>query len=60
MIGNIHRFINEFKEKCLLLEENTETELINSCLNNNHDLSMIKKLNLVTYAGPQYNKNNLV
>ena len=59
MIENIQTITNEFKEKSLLYEENTETELIKSCLNNNHDLSMIKHLNLVTYAEPQYNINNL-
>ena len=61
MIENIQTITNEFKEKSLLYEENPETELIKSCLNynHNHDLSMIKHLNLVTYAEPQYNINNL-
>ena len=38
---------------CLIIEDNTETELIALCLNDNHDFSMINQLNLVTYAGSQ-------
>ncbi len=49
----------EFKNICIEFEENTESDLIQTCLNNNHDFNMINKLNLVTYAGPLYDVNNI-
>ena len=58
VIENIQIIINDYKENCLKVDNNTETELIALCLNNNHDISMINQLNLVTYAGSQYSKKN--
>jgi hypothetical protein len=52
VIENINTISNDFKNTCVEFENNTETELIITCLNNNHDFSMINQLNLVTYAGP--------
>jgi hypothetical protein len=67
---NLHKFIDDntfmcalitkqFKEDCLYYDLDTEHELIVMCLKNNHDINMITQLNLVTYAGPLYNKDNL-
>ena len=59
VIANIVTVTKEFKEKCLEFENNTESDLIITCLNNNSDYSMINQLNLVTYAGSLYNVNNI-
>jgi hypothetical protein len=48
VIENINTISNDFKNTCVEFENNTETELIITCLNNNHDFSMINQLNLVT------------
>jgi GH25 family lysozyme M1 (1,4-beta-N-acetylmuramidase) len=56
VIENINTISNDFKNTCVEFENNTETELIITCLNNNHDFSMIIQLNLVTYAGPLYDQ----
>jgi hypothetical protein len=56
LIENINTISNDFKNTCVKFENNTETELIITCLNNNHDFSMINQLNLVTYAGPLYDQ----
>ena len=56
VIENINTISNDFKNTCVEFENNTETELIITCLNNNHDFSMINQLNLVTYAGPLYDQ----
>ena len=53
VFNNINSLIKLFKEDCLSVEDNTETELIRLCLKNNQDYKMIDQLNLVTYAGPQ-------
>ena len=55
VVENIQEIINDYKDNCLIIEDNTETELITLCLNNNHDFSMINQLNLVTYSWPQCN-----
>ena len=55
VVEKIQEIINDYKDNCLIIEDNTETELITLCLNNNHDFSMINQLSLVTYAGPQCN-----
>ena len=54
IINNLKNIINNFKDKCLFVDENTEYELILTCLNNNLDYKMIEKLHMVTYSGPQY------
>ena len=59
VISNINTIIKDFKEDCLKVEDNIESELIRICLNNNHDFNMINQLNLVTYAGPQYDVNKI-
>ena len=59
VIDIINSVSTEFKNKCIEYESNTETELIITCLNNNHDYSMINQLNLVTYAGPLYDVKNI-
>ena len=59
VISNIVTVTKEFKEKCLEFENNTESDLIITCLNNNSDYSMINQLNLVTYAGSLYDENNI-
>jgi hypothetical protein len=59
VIDNINSVSIEFKNKCIEFEENTESDLIQTCLNNNHDFNMIYQLNLVTYAGPLYDVNNI-
>ena len=53
VFNNINSLIKLFKEDCLSVEDNTETELIRLCLKNNQDYKMIDQLNLVTCAGPQ-------
>jgi hypothetical protein len=53
VIKNIKNVIKDFIEACLLVGNNTETELITLCLRNNQDCEMINQLNLITYAGPQ-------
>jgi len=53
VFNNINALINIFKEDCLSVEENTETELKRLCLKNNQDYKMIDQLNLVTYVGTQ-------
>jgi hypothetical protein len=53
VIKNIKNVIKDFIEACLLVGDNTETELITLCLRNNQDCEMINQLNLITYAGPQ-------
>ena len=55
IVNNINDIIKKFKEDCLMFQQDTESELIIICLNNNHDYNMITQLNLVTYAGPLYN-----
>ena len=55
---NINSISKDFKEKCLDYDLDIEHELIITCLNNNHDFNMISQLNLVTYAGPLFDKNN--
>ena len=52
IVNNINDIIKKFKEDCLMFQQDTESELIIICLNNNHDYNMITQLNLVTYAGP--------
>jgi hypothetical protein len=59
VIDNINSVSIEFKNKCIEFEENTESDIIQICLNNNHDFNMINQLNLVTYAGPLYDVNNI-
>ena len=59
VISNINTIIKDFKEDCLKVEDNIESELIRICLNNIHDFNMINQLNLVTYAGPQYDVNKI-
>ncbi len=54
VIDNINSVSIELKNKCIEFEENTESDLIPKCLNNNHDFNMINQLNLVPYAGPLY------
>ena len=58
VVENINTITKQFKEDCLYYDLNTEHELIVMCLKNN-DINMITQLNLVTYAGPLYNKDNL-
>ncbi len=41
VIKNINNVIKDYKQVCLIDEDNTETELISLCLKNNHDYSMI-------------------
>jgi hypothetical protein len=53
VINNIRTIWTQYKDSCLNFENTTETELIQICLENNHDYKMIQQLNLVTYAGPQ-------
>ena len=59
VVDNIDVVSKDFKEKCLEYDLDIEHELIITCLNNNHDHNMINQLNLVTYAGPLYDKNKL-
>jgi hypothetical protein len=42
---------NTFKRDCGEYDLDIEYELIKTCLDNNHDYSMITQLNLVNYAG---------
>ena len=58
VVDNINSISKDFKEKCLDYDLDIEHELIITCLNNNHDFNMISQLNLVTYAGPLFYKNN--
>ncbi len=58
VVENINTITKQFKEDCLYYDLDTEHELIVMCLKNN-DINMITQLNLVTYAGPLYNKDNL-
>jgi hypothetical protein len=51
--------MSQGQEDCLYYDFDTEHELIVMCLKNNHDINMITQLNLVAYAGPLYNKDNL-
>jgi hypothetical protein len=53
VIKNIKNVIKDLKETCLLVDDNTETELITLCLRNNQDCEMINQHNLITYAEPQ-------
>ena len=55
IIDNINTIIKDFKNNCLEYDNDIQSELIITCLNNNHDYKMINQLNLVTYAGPVYN-----
>jgi hypothetical protein len=59
VVDNINNISKQFKEDCLYYDLNTEHELIVMCLKNSHNINMITQLNLVTYAGPLYNKDNL-
>jgi len=59
VINNINTVSKDFKNSCVEFDKNTETDLILTCLNNNHDFNMINQLNLVTYAGPLYDVNNI-
>ncbi len=59
VVDSKNNITKKFKENCLYYELNTENELIITCLKNNHDFNMITQLNLVSYAGPLYNKNKL-
>ena len=59
VINNINTVSKDFKNSCVEFDKNTETDLILTCLNNNHDFNMINQLNLVTYAGPLYDANNI-
>ncbi len=59
VVENINTITKQFKEDCLYYDLDMEHELIVMCLKNNHDINMITQLNLVTYAGPLYNKDNL-
>ncbi len=59
VISNITTIIKDFKDDCLKVEENIESELIRICLTNNHVFNMINQLNLVTYAGPQYDVSKI-
>ncbi len=56
---NFKTVSKDFKNTCVEFDKNTETDLILTCLNNNHDFNMINQLNLVTYAGPLYDVNNI-
>ena len=51
VIDNIVTVTKNFKRDCGEYEMDIEYELIKTCLENNHDFSMISQLNLVTYAG---------
>ena len=57
LMEDIKNIMNNFKDKCLIIDKTTENDLIITCLNNNHDYRMIEQLNLVTYSGPQYKDN---
>ena len=59
VIANIIKVTKDFKEKCLLVDINTASDLIIKCLNNNKDYNMINQLNLVTYSGPLYNVDKI-
>ena len=37
LMEDIQNIINNFKDKCLIIDKNTENDLIITCLNNNHD-----------------------
>ena len=59
VIDIINSVSTEFKNKCIELESNTETELIITCLNNYHIYSIISQLNLVIFDGPLYDAKNI-
>ncbi len=42
---NINTVSKDFKNTCAEFDKNTETDLILTCLNNNHDFNMINQLN---------------
>jgi hypothetical protein len=41
IINNIHTVLKEYKELCLEIEDNSDTELIKVCLENNQDYNII-------------------
>jgi hypothetical protein len=59
IINNINETISKFKMDNRAVEDSTECDLIKVCLSNNQDFDMRIQLNLVTYAGPLYNKENV-
>ena len=59
IINNIVQVMWNFKLKSrdICVYEMCEADLIKISLKNNHDLFYVTKFNLVTYAGPLYDKN---
>jgi hypothetical protein len=59
VVDKINRISKDFKENCLNYDLDIEHELIIICLKNNHEFNMISQQNLVTNAGPLFDKNDV-
>ena len=59
VVDNINSISKDFKEKCLDYDLDIEHELIIICLKNNHEFNMNSQQNLVTNAGPLFDKNDV-
>ena len=61
IINNINQVLLSFKKISREISnyDSCESEIITTCLRNNHDRNFITQLNLATYAGPLFDKNKL-